>query len=211
VHDLAHPQLTGLLEGKPAPVGIPMGLLLVHQPMASEQAMHRRWRQREILGHLGTFARLADDQLHRKLRIGLLGRKPHLDYRWRERACLAAVGTWFRQQRIEAPAAVALQPIAQRLGGHPRSGAPGEGVFACGLLFNECMQPLGSGGQVHEIGDNKAISWQRSASESFMGFRSWHHSGMTVSSEARPEALAGPLPLGVGECDLVHLCAAAGG
>jgi len=95
MHDIAHPQLPGLLKGKAASVGI--GVLAAgffHQAMTGEQAVHCRIRQGEIFRDLGAFACLADNQLYRELRIAFLDTQQHVDHLRGQRARLAAVGTW---------------------------------------------------------------------------------------------------------------------
>ena len=161
MHDIAHPQLPGLGEGEAAPVGVRLFAPgLVHQAMAGEQAVDRRQRQGEILRDLLAGACLADEQLHRKLGVTLLDLQQHVDDLRGQRTRLAAVGARLGQERIEAPASIQFQPVAQRLGGHPGGGAPGDGVRAGGLLLDQRIQPLRARFQAPQIGD-EAVTKQR--------------------------------------------------
>ncbi len=66
----------------------------------------------------------------------------------------AAIGPRLGQQRIEAAGAVALEPVADGLGGHPGAGGAGDDVIALGLLGNLAVQALGAGLQTHKVGNH---------------------------------------------------------
>ena len=218
VHDITHPQLPGLGEGEAAAVMIARLLLgLIHQAMAGEQAVHGRGRQRQVCGHLGGLSGLADDQLHREFRVGLLGREQRLDHRRGQGAGLAAVGACFGQQGVEAATAVRLEPIAQRLGRHPGAGAAGDAVVARRPLGELLGEALGAWGQVHQLG-NQPVAKQGNGlcggqcQGSFMG------AGLRVaqakvpaSRDPTPSTPAGPLPHGVGGRGRARPPACAGG
>ena len=155
MHDVAHPQLARVGEGEAAPVMITaIAGGLVHQPMAGQQSMHGRGRQRQFVGHLGQCACFADDQLHGERGIALLDPQQRLGHRRRQLAHLAAIGARFRQQRIEAALAVRLQPVAHGLLGHPRAAAEGDGVVLRGFLCQSHIQPLALLGPVRKVGDH---------------------------------------------------------
>jgi hypothetical protein len=72
VHHVAHPQLTGALEGESPPVLVRrLGRRLRHQPVTRQQAVYRRQRQRDVGGH-PALARLLDHQRYAQLGIVLL-------------------------------------------------------------------------------------------------------------------------------------------
>ena len=158
MHDVAHPQLAGMGEGEAAPVLVVTGVLggSVHQAGSAEQAMHGRGGQRHAVGHR---AHRADELGDRQMGLLLLQAQQRIGQRLGQRAGLASVGSALGGQSVEAAAPVSLEPVAQRLGGHPHTAAAGDGVVGCSLLAQAGIQPGAAQGLVDEIGD-QAIAEQ---------------------------------------------------
>ena len=150
VHDVAHPQLAGLLEGEAAAVGA-VRRLLVEQALAAEEPMHGGRGERMIDT---VVAGLLDDPAHRPCRIaglqldelrGDLGRQPPR---------LPPVGARLGVKRVEAAVAVALDPPPDRVGGDMGPVAPGDGVGLAGLVAQLVADAPRAHRQMHQIGDD---------------------------------------------------------
>ena len=160
MHDIAHPQLAGVREGEAAPIGGRGGIgALAHQALAREQAMHARHGQHQLVGQRSAGACLRDDAAHRQCRVLLLDRDQQLGHVVGDLARPAAVGTRLGAQRIEAAGAVALEPVADGLGGDAGAGGAGDGVLAHRLLVDALVQPRGARRQAREFG-NHAVAEQ---------------------------------------------------
>ena len=152
VHDVAHPQLSGVREGEAAPVLSGLGVAgLVHEAGAAEQPVHRRRGRRHGVG-----CRAGDggnELRDRQLGPLLLQAEQRIGHRLGQRAGATLIGAALGQQGVEAAAPPGLEPVAQRLGGHPDAAAAGDRVIGGGLLAQPRIQPAAARGQVDEIGD----------------------------------------------------------
>jgi hypothetical protein len=141
VHDVAHPELVGRVEGEAAPVL--RGRLVHparHETLAAQQPMHGGRRQHDLRRHALLLARGGDHHRDTEGRVGLLERTELVgDGLW-QGAHLPAVAPRLRLERVEAAAPVGIEPIAQRLGGHVAARAPGDVVLALGLVTQPPVQ-----------------------------------------------------------------------
>jgi len=157
---VAHPQLAGVGEGKAAPVLAGLGGVagLVHQAGAPEQPVDGGGGQRH-----GVRQRAGDDadQLRdRQMGLLFLDAEQRIGHRLGQRAGATLIGPALGQQRVEAATPPVLEPVAQRLGGHPDALAARDRVVGSGLLAQPCIQPAAARGQVDEISD-QPVAQQR--------------------------------------------------
>ena len=119
VHDVAHPQLARLAVGEAAPVGAVVRRLPVEQPLAGEKPVHGGRGERILDAFL---ARHPDDRPHRTGRVPGLQRDQAFGDLGRQAPGLPAVGARLRIQRVEAAAAVQLDPAPAWCWPRPGSG-----------------------------------------------------------------------------------------
>ena len=158
VHHVTHPQLAGVAEGEPSPVG-GHGLAgaFVEQPFAREQPVHRGGGEGVVGAALaGGFDERFDRQrgpfgLERDEQLGDLGGQAPGP---------AAVGAGLGVQRLEPAVAIQTEPIAHRLHGHAGAARAGDGVGALGLLVEGAPDLAAAGGQAQHVGD-ETVAEQR--------------------------------------------------
>ena len=156
MHDVAHPQLAGVLEGEAAAVGT-VGRLPVEQALAAEEAVHGRGGEVMIDPLLPG---LLDDGFDRQCLVLGLQRDEALGDLGRQPPGPAAVGAGLRIERVEAAAPVVVDPVPHGLGGDPGSGGPGDRVGLLGLGAHHRAGARCAHRQMHQIGD-EGVSEER--------------------------------------------------
>ena len=158
VHHIAHPQLAGVAEGEPSPVGGGgVAGVFVEQALAREQPVHGRGGKGVVDAAL---AGGADEGFDRER--GLLGleRDEQLGDLGGQASGQTAVSAGLRVQRLEPAGAVQTQPVAHRLDGDAGAPRPWDDVGALGLLAQGAADVWAARGQAEYVCD-KPIAEQR--------------------------------------------------
>ena len=155
VHDIAHPQLNGELEGKAAAVDAKrLVSAFAHEALAAEQTVHGGRRQTQVVGELAGADGAGDHLAHRPDWVFGLGGDQQLDHVGRQAARPAAVGGRLGVERVEAAAAVELESVADGLGGDAGALRAGDGVLLLGLGAQQGADAGGAGREQQQIGDD---------------------------------------------------------
>ena len=159
VHDVAHPQLAGVSVGEAPSVGHRLLGPPVEEAFAGEQAVDGRRREIQVRGDI-TPAGGVDDGAHGEGRVaGLDGDQEFGDVR-RHAAGAAPVAAGPGMQGVEAALAVALEPVADGLGGDAGARRAGDVVVLGGLGAQPSADAGRAARQVGEVGD-EAVPEQR--------------------------------------------------
>jgi hypothetical protein len=128
---------------------------LAHDARATEQPVHGGHRQREPPGLLPEPAGLLDHHGHGVVAVLVLEVHEQVGHILGDRAGLADVLSGFGPKGLEAAGPVDVQPVLERLHGHPRPTGAGNAVGADGLLAQALVELLARllGGWVQEVGD----------------------------------------------------------
>ena len=158
MHDIAHPQLAGVLEGESSPVGGDgVGGARVEQPFAREQPVHGRRRKRVVDA---AFAGGLDEGFDRQCGLLALEGEEPLGDLGGQTPGPAAVGAGLRVQRVEPAGAIQAQPVAHRLDGDAGAPRAGDDVAALGLLVEGAPNLSAARRQAEHVGD-EAVAEQR--------------------------------------------------
>ena len=141
VHDVAHPQLAGALEGEVPAVLRRRALgLPVHHAGARQDAVHGGERQRGRAGQLVRLLHLVDHHRHGVVAMLVLEVDERVDHGLRDGARRADVLARLGLERVEAALLVELDPVAHRLVRHARAARAGDAVRAARLLAQPLVQ-----------------------------------------------------------------------
>jgi hypothetical protein len=119
VHHVAHPQLASAVVFEAAPILARRLLgLLAHEPAAREQAVHGRFRQRNLLGRDAPVirARLLDQHRDRQLGVFLLQVAEQVGQLGRDGTRCAVVGACTWHEGVDPAATIITEPASDRLG-----------------------------------------------------------------------------------------------
>ena len=161
MHDIAHPEFVGRVEGEAA--AVLRGRLLRgagHESLAAEQPMHGGRREHDLGGNQLVLARGRDQHRHAESGVRLFEDTELVSHGGRQGARVPGVTPRARLERVEAAAAIGVEPIAQRLGGDAAARAAGDLVLAIGFLAQLRVQRPVARRQMQQIGD-QAVAKQR--------------------------------------------------
>ena len=122
--------------------------------------MHRRRRQLQLCRHLPGCTRLVDDHPDRQRPLVVLDRAQEIGHLLRDRTGLPEIAADLGQEPIEAILPVVLEPVANRLGGHPGAQRAGDLVILGRLPGQQPSQPALTTRPMQQIRD-EAIAEQR--------------------------------------------------
>ena len=154
VHHVAHPEVVGERKRK-APTVLRGGGLrgAHHQAVARQEAMHGRGRHDEVRRDQAALARRRDQHQHAEGGGLLLQRAQRVGDGRRERTRPADIAPRPRLQRVEAAAAIGVEPLPQRPGRDASARGAGNVVLAIGLLLEPGVEGAVAGAHVAQIGD----------------------------------------------------------
>ena len=145
--------------------------------------MHRRRRQARSGRNQAALARGGDQHQHAEGRRLLLQRAERVGDGLRQRARPAEIATRPGLERVEAAAAIGVEPLAQRARRHAPARGARNVVLPVGLLLEPGVERAVAGAHVAQIGD-EAVAEERDGVGMGGEISRWHRSSLTADGRS---------------------------